>query len=177
MKNDKIVMKSESVCSDDGLHRILLRKEWDRNKPSATIIMIAPSIAKSIEMDLTTMLVVNNVYQLGFGSVNIVNLYSRISSKLLFKGLKEEELVMAGNDNCIKTSVEKSDCTIIAWGSIGDNHKRVAARQKSIFKLLETYMDKVKIIGDEKGRIGLHPLTPSVRKKWVLKNCKELKLK
>ena len=40
MINQKSTLKTEAVFSDDGKHRFLLRKEWDKTKKSALVIML-----------------------------------------------------------------------------------------------------------------------------------------
>lgn len=56
MINEKVTMKSEAVFSDDKNHRYLLRKEWDKAKDRACVLMINPSSADGIVIDLTTQL-------------------------------------------------------------------------------------------------------------------------
>ena len=63
------VLTTKTICSDDGSKRYLLKKTWDKEKPKLTIIMLAPSSAADIELDSSTMLVLNNAYRLNFGSV------------------------------------------------------------------------------------------------------------
>lgn len=57
------------MFSDDGQHRFLLRKEWNNQKKSAMIIMINPNTADTVNMDLTTVLTINNLNKLGFGTI------------------------------------------------------------------------------------------------------------
>lgn len=40
MKTEKSVISNETVFSDDGLHRLLLRKQWDNEKQSAIVITL-----------------------------------------------------------------------------------------------------------------------------------------
>ena len=74
MFTETTTIKSKAIFSDDKKHRVLLRKEWNRDKKSAMIIMINPNTADTCNYDLTTMLVLNNLNKLDFASVNIVNL-------------------------------------------------------------------------------------------------------
>ena len=75
MKSETSTIKCKAIFSDDKSHRMLLRHEWEKGGKSAMIIMINPNTAYTLCMDLTTMLTINNLSKLGFGSVNIVNLY------------------------------------------------------------------------------------------------------
>ncbi len=56
----KSTLRTEAYFSEDGKHRYLLRKEWEKGKKKAMVIMINPSAADNIVMDHTTMFVVNN---------------------------------------------------------------------------------------------------------------------
>lgn len=79
---EKVMLRTETVFSDDRLNRYLLRKGWDTKKPRATIIMTNPSVADLMTMDYTTLYILNNISRLDFGAVDIVNLSSRITIKL-----------------------------------------------------------------------------------------------
>ena len=47
---NRMSLRTEVVYSDDMKHRYIIRKEWDKNKPKATIIMINPSSANEVEI-------------------------------------------------------------------------------------------------------------------------------
>ncbi|MCI5844511.1 MAG: DUF1643 domain-containing protein [Oscillospiraceae bacterium] len=164
MKIETTVIKSEAMFSEDKTHRLLLKKQWNSEKPSAMIIMINPNTADTIHFDMTTMLVINNLCKLGFGSVNIVNLYSRITEKLSLRFNSDEDLIADETDNTIEQYAAMSDAIIIAWGSVGKNSQRVRERQAYVLNLMKPYANKMYQIGKD----ACHPLTPSVRKEWVL---------
>lgn len=164
MKTDTTTIKCKALFSDDGKHRLLLRREWDKNKNSAMIIMINPNSADTLNMDLTTMLVINNLSKLAFGSVNIANLYSRITDKLSLRFNSDEDLLDSNNDSIIAKYAEQSDAVIIAWGSVGSNSQRVRDRQAELLEVLQPFADKLYKIGDN----GYHPLTPTIRNNWDL---------
>lgn len=164
MQTETTILKSKALFSDDGKHRLLLKKEWDKNKPGAMIIMINPNTADALNVDMTTMLVLNNLCRLGFGSVSIVNLYSRIMEKLSLRFNSDEDLIEHDADRIIEQYAAMSDAIIIAWGSIGRNTQRVRERQQEILNLLSVHKNKLYKIGKE----GYHPLTPAVRNGWHL---------
>ena len=164
IKTETATIKSKALFSDDSMHRLLLRKEWDKTKKTAMIIMINPNTANTLNMDLTTMLVINNLNELGFGCVNIVNLYSKIMPKLSLRFNSDDDLIDKETDTIIEQYAAMSDAIIIAWGSIGNNSQRVRERQKDILELLEPYANKLYQIGEE----GYHPLTPAIRTDWKL---------
>ncbi|WP_105618626.1 DUF1643 domain-containing protein [Vallitalea okinawensis] len=173
---DKSTLKTEAYFTDDKSHRFLLRKEWNKNKPKATIVMINPSTADNLQIDHTTMFTINNLVKLDYGSVDIVNLFSKVGSKLSMK-LKIEDLVHKDNDIHIEKSFARSDAIIIAWGSVGENSKKIKDRQKQIYKMLGQHKEKVFVISDSIGRTGFHPLAPQVRHEWKLEKFEVPKVK
>lgn len=164
MRTDTTILKNKAMFSDDGKHRFLLRREWDKDKKSAMVIMINPNTADTLNVDLTTMLTINNLSNLGFGSVNIVNLYSRIMPKLSLRFNSDDDLIAKECDEIIEQYAAMSDAIIIAWGSIGNNSQRVRERQADLLDVLKPYANKLYKIGEE----GYHPLTPIIRCKWEL---------
>lgn len=164
MKTETTTVKSKALFSDDRTHRLLLRKEWDKNKKTAMIIMINPNTADTLNMDLTTMLVINNLNELGFGAVNIVNLYSRIMNKLSLRFNSDEDLLHDETDTVIEQYAGMSDAIIIAWGSAGNTSQRVRDRKAELLEPLVQYQNKLYKIGEH----GYHPLTPVIRSKWEL---------
>ena len=164
MKTETANIKSKALFSDDRSHRLLLRKEWDKTKKTAMIIMINPNTADTLNMDLTTMLVINNLNELGFGCVNIANLYSKIMPKLSLRFNSDEDLLHEENDVIIQQYAQMSDAVIIAWGTAGNTSQRVRDRKDELLEVLEPYANKLYQIGEK----GYHPLTPAIRTNWEL---------
>ena len=169
MLTEKVLTKTETIFSNDRLNRYLLRKEWDTKKTKATIIMTNPSVADLMTMDYTTLYILNNISKLDFGAVDIVNLSSKITTKLN----ASEDLgtdIEKENADFILKSAEKSDKIIIAWGKIGDNNKKVRMIQDKLLAILKPFKDKLFCIASsENGDGGFHPLAPQIRFQWVLK--------
>lgn len=113
MQTVTTTLTTEAVFSDDHIKRYLLRKTWDDTKPTLAIIMLAPSDAAGIELDSTTLLVLNNASRLGYGSVHILNLFATLNDF----ALKEAEGEDADNINAIVQSAEKADTLIYAAGT------------------------------------------------------------
>lgn len=164
MKTETTVIKSKALFSDDGLHRLLLCKEWSKNNKTAMIITINPNTADTLNMDLTTMLMINNLNKLGFGAVNIVNLYSKIMPKLSLRFNSDDDFIDVETDTIIEQYAAMSDAIIIAWGSVGNNSQRVRDMQTELLEMLAKYENKLYQIGEN----GYHPLTPAVRNEWEL---------
>ena len=168
MITEKETVKCESVFNEERTHRYLWKRVWNKDKPLACIIMINPCMADCIVMDTTTYLVVNNVASLEqYGGVEIVNLYSILTTKLNFKQNSDETLNDKENDTYIKKSVSECNITILGWGTGANTNKRITARIDSVMEELKEYTDKMYVISDGE-RKGLHPLTPSVRAGWIL---------
>jgi hypothetical protein len=163
---EKNLIKTEVIFSKDKQHRYLLRKEWDKGKDKAMVVMINPSLAGEILMDHTTMYVINNLVRLDFGSVDIVNIFSNVDGSR-----KARESILESdqeNEKQILTSAEKVDKIIIAWGKVGDKNKYIQEKQDVILKLLGRFGEKFFTIGDNRGKVGLHPLVPTIRSNWNL---------
>jgi len=168
MLTEKVNMKTETIFSDDRSHRYLLRKEWDVKKPKATIIMTNASTADILMMDYTTLYIMNNLVQMDFGTVEIVNLVSKTTTKLHVKEDMGEVMDPVNLDHIVR-SAEKADEIIIAWGKLGENNKRVRDLQESLLEHLKPFRDKLYEIADGEGHSGFHPLAPQIRFSWILK--------
>lgn len=168
--NEKSIIKTEAHFSEDKTHRYLLTKEWDNKKKKALVIMKNPSYSDGVIVDHTTMFVINNLYKLDYGSVDIANIFSKIDTKIRMKDINE--LVDKENDEYVKKAAEQADTIIIAWGSAGESSKKIRKRQESLLDMIKEYKDKLQQICDERGVEGFHPLAPSVRGGWILKPYK-----
>ena len=106
MHTEKMLVRTEATYSDDRTHRYLLLREWDAKKPKALIIMTNPSTAGTIALDFTTLYILNNITQLGFGSVTTANLVSKMTLHLKAKDdlVAEEE-----NFDQIVKAAQKAD--------------------------------------------------------------------
>lgn len=157
-----------ATFSDSNLKRYLLRKTWDENKPKLAIIMLAPSEASGIELDSTTLLVLNNASRLGYGGVDILNLFATLNDF----GLKEAEDEDPDNLNAIVQSVQEADSIIYAAGVGKAKSKVFQRRQEQVVTALRPYEDKLHCLTNESGRARLqHPLSPAVRT-WHLSPLK-----
>lgn len=112
MKTITTTLTTEAIFSDDNLKRYLLRKIWDEKKPRLVIIMLAPSGASGIELDNSTQLVLNNAHRLGYGSVDILNLFATLNDFTL----KYAEYEDADNMKVILKSAKDADTIVYAAG-------------------------------------------------------------
>lgn len=173
MITERETIKGEAIFNDERTHRFVLKRTWNKAKPQATVIMLNPCDADSVICDTTTFLVVNNVARLEeFGGVTIVNLFSLLTSKLSFKWCPDEDLNLPENDDYIKKAVEESSKVILAWGRAVDTNRRIEERAMHVLNLLLPYREKMFLISDG-DRVGLHPLTPAIRNRWILEHFDE----
>jgi len=170
MVTEKSIIKCEAVFNQEHTHRFSWKRVWGKDsKGVAAVIMLNPAQSDDIVMDTTSSLVVNNIARLEqFSGVEVLNLYSLLTSKLNFRWNSDEDLNQPENDEYIKKAAASSPCIIVAWGKSADTNKRIASRAKAVLGLLKPYQEKVHVISDGE-RDGLHPLTPSLRMQWMLK--------
>ncbi len=157
-------LTTEAVFSDDGAKRYLLRKEWDKAKPTLAVIMLAPSEASGIELDTTTQLVLNNASRLGYGAVAIVNLFATLNDF----SLKQADGEDPNNLDAITEAAQNADTVVYAPGVGKAKNKVFQKRQEQVLTALLPMEKKLYCISDENGKARLqHPLSPAVRV-WTL---------
>jgi len=157
-------METKIILDDTEKHRYLLEKTWDTDKGIAAILMLYPCSSVPEEMDLTTMLVINNLRKMDYGSVRIVNIFSKLN---LFLRADSEPNNPENNDIIVQ-AVNGADTVIIAYGKSGEGNHKISKRQQEVLMLLEPFKSKLVTIEDPYGTKGFHPLTPSIRKFWKL---------
>lgn len=173
MITERETIKCDAIFNEEHTHRFVLRKIWNKAKPMATVVMLNPCDADALITDTTTYLVINNVARLEeFGGVTIVNLYSMLTSKLSFKWNDDNELNLPENDGYIKKAAEEASKVILAWGRGVESNKRITERAMQVLNQLLEYKEKLFVISDG-DRAGLHPLTPAIRNRWILKSFEE----
>ncbi|RPK03255.1 hypothetical protein BSBH6_02729 [Bacillus subtilis] len=133
-------------------NKYLIRKEWDKNKKKALVIMKNAGQTDEIVQDQTTMYVINNLSKLECGVVDIVNLYPSI------KGDETKESVI-GNLKCIQEAIARVDEVIIAVGKGVETNKKAVERLNMILAIL---LDKKSNILQIEAK-GFHPLYPALR--------------
>lgn len=168
MKQINTILTTTAEFSDDGKKRYFLKKIWDEQKPSLAIIMLVPSEASGIGLDTTTMLVLNNAFRLGYGSITILNLFATVG---------DFELSMAEGDDqdnlsMIVQTAKNVDTVIYAAGVGKATNKKFIARQTQILEALRPFEKKLKCLSNQKGTSRFqHPLSPAVRT-WYLSDMK-----
>lgn len=178
MVEEKNTMITKAGFSEDKTHRYLLTKEWNVGLPNAVVIMLQAGKSNELIQDVTTCNIINCVSQLskGYGSVNIVNLFSRLDLEL-DTDIDIDDLTDEENDKQIKKAAEESEIIILAYGKAQETSLCVKQRVKEVLELLADYKEKMYLIGDEKGRKGFSAMYPKVRNKWILYKAYEAEQK
>ncbi|HHD0803737.1 TPA: DUF1643 domain-containing protein [Staphylococcus aureus] len=167
METIKSTLQTEAIFSDDQQHRYLLKKTWDSEKQTITIITMYPNYTGLLRIDLTTQLIMNKVSEMdAFGSINFVNLYSNITTPINLKHL--ENAYDKHTDIQIMKAVKESDEVILAWGAYAKKHV-VEARVNEVLEMLKPHKKKVKQLMNPTTNEIMHPLNPKARQKWTLK--------
>ena len=174
MLNEKDTIKCESIFNDERTHRFWWKRVWDAKKPIACVIMLNACVADNVIMDTSTYLVVNAIANLeDYGGVIIVNLFSKLTSKLNFKWNGVEDYNLPENDDYIKKAAEESEVVVLAWGKGAANNRSIEERAIDVINLLDAHKSKMRVIYDGE-KAGIHPLTPSVRNGWQLLKLSEV---
>ncbi len=109
-------IKLRIAYNEDFTHCYSITKTWDTKKSKALIIMKNPSSSELLESDLTTMLVINNLAKLDYGSVVLCNLISNIQPPYNCDTTSKEH---KENYEEILKQAKGVDYIIIGWGSFG----------------------------------------------------------
>ena len=167
MKEITTTLTTTAKFSDDGMRRYTLTKTWDKKKPKLAIVMLAAGEASGVSIDNTTMLVLNNASRLGFGSVSIVNLFSKIGRLEMSKEPEDEE-----NLKWIDSIAKEADTIVYASGVGKATNKAFIARQNNVLEVLKPYEAKLHCITNKQGSARFqHPLSPAIRI-WYLSEMK-----
>lgn len=168
MKPIKTITRAEAIFSDDEKHRLYLKKVWNTKLPIATVITKFPRYEGQIKSDLTTQLIVNNLYDMGMGGFYLVNLFTNV--ELSNRMDEVEDILHEETDKYILEAVENSESIILAWGSTSS--KIITNRIKEVETLLEPFEDKIQLLLNPTTKQISHPLNPKSRTFWMIEKRK-----
>ena len=172
VKQISATIKVEVTESDDAKHRYVLYKEWDKDKPTCTIITLFPGSAELVITDTTQMLITNQLYTMGYGSFYSVNLFSKVG--IAARGQKVfANATNKVNDENILACAEKSKIVILAWGCLPDKNKIVKQRVEAILSKMSPYSGKCFYLSNVQDDKHCHPLSNKVKCEWNLVVDKE----
>ena len=166
MKTIETMLKTTAVYNDDHTKKYLLTKEWDNTKPSLTMVLLSPSSSSGIEIDTTTQRVLGNADRLGFGSVNIVNLFATLGDPTFSTAEADDK----ENMKVILDMSKKCDTLVYAPGTGKAKNEMFQMRSAKVLNALKPYEKKMKCLSNEDDSVRLcHPLFPAVRV-WYLRD-------
>lgn len=172
-KTEETTIKLKAVYNDTRTHRYSLTKTWNAKKSKALVIMKNPSSDELLETDLTTMLVMNNLAKLDYGSVTLCNLISNISAPHVINPSSKEH---TENFEEILKCAKAVDYIIIGWGTYGVGNIKVQTIQDELLKQLADCKEKLMYIANPKAPSNpVHPLYPLVRSNWLLQPLSNIK--
>lgn len=163
---EESIMRTKAIFDAKKQSRYLLIKEWDESKPRIAVILLLAGTSDGIIQDVTTACITNCVSKLGYGAVEITNLFSRLDTKVE-TDMDSEEYTDQENDKCILESVERAEVVVLGWGKAEASNLKVKWRAKEVMALLESYTNKLHVIGDGRGK-GYSAMFPKVRNDWKL---------
>lgn len=162
MITEQSTITNEILFDDKKEHRYLLLRQWDNKKPVALFVTKNAGEANGIFLDLTTFIITNNLYQLGYGGFYAVNLCSSINNE-------SKELWKKETDEIIKKYATKANVIIIAWGSLNGASDSMKKREEDVLKLLQsTKKQLLTTVNPQTGQMNVHPLLPAIRSHFEL---------
>lgn len=162
MHTEKATVVTEIILNEEKTERYLYRRMWSRSKaPKLVCVMtIHPASIDPNNMDLTTMLIANSIYEMGYDGFIGVNLSSKLKQKQKistrdFSKENESMILEALNDDQVVK-------IIIAVGSTIKTNKEVNSKLNSIIaQLSDERREMVEVLSGPNGPV--HPLAPIVR--------------
>jgi hypothetical protein len=140
------------VFSPDRRYRYSLLREFG-DGPRIAFVMLNPSVADEEVNDPTVTRCINRARALGFGSLEVVNLFAFRSTDPA-RLAKVEDPVGPSNDGHIKRAVEDAEKTVLAWGCHGNLHDRAAA----VLRFIGHWRNELCVLGLNKDGSPKHPL-------------------
>lgn len=134
-----LYLKADAEISDCGTFRPTLIRVWDWLLPRVLFVMLNPSTADGRRDDRTVKRCVAFAKAWGFGSLEIVNLYSFRAKDpgVLKKAMRAGKDIgdRSGDDRHIVLAAERAQRLVCAWGAHVVGH-RMTLRAKAVVALL-----------------------------------------
>ena len=115
------VLSKGAIFSEDGNHRFILWRKWDRSKPMIGFIGLNPSTANREEDDPTIRRVKRFAFDWGFGGVYMMNLFSKVTP---YPKELTGEINQSENDEYLSEWGSRCREIVFAWGSFPEAKKR-----------------------------------------------------
>ena len=172
MITENVQMSVAVTGSEDGRETYEVRRVWDSKAKKALVLELYPTIStkNSMNLDTSTLHLLNHCKELGWGEIRIVNLYPYVfSNKPTVKDLHESvENIEYIRDILTSKDIDEYDI-VIAYGSSLSSHACTEHIKRNILMMLKEYKldTQVKHIVtpsmDTKAQMGTHPLFLGLR--------------
>lgn len=146
-------LENDAVLSDDGLYRYLLRRTWAFKHPRALFIMLNPSTADAYKDDPTIRSCVRLTNALGYGSLEVVNLFAWRATNPADLPSPSRALG-SNNPRTIEAAVQRCDVTICAWGA----HPYADKNAPGVLDIVSLHRPAAYCFGKTKSGAPKHPL-------------------
>lgn len=144
-----------AIFSTDGLHRFRLFLDWEPALPKLALIMLNPSTADGVLLDPTMRTVLALAEAHGFGSVDVANLYSRISSDPRKLPDVQHDLWREETDQHMLAAASSHARVVLGWGRAWSHY---GGRQAHVLELLRRRGQQLHCFGQNKDGSPKHPL-------------------
>ena len=157
----------------DRVYRFKLWREWqgseffDEKPRTICFVMLNPSRADEKKDDPTLRRCIDFAKQLKFERVDVVNLFSYVTSspKILLEVARDCAQITGGNegDEILKETAQNADMIVLAWGANGATYR---TRVEHVLSFLVRWKDKLHAFqGFKKKGFPPHPLRLSKKTK------------
>ena len=150
MKEEDII--KSAIFSAESTYRWILRRSWDRNKPSCLFIGLNSSIADAIRDDPTIRRCIRFAQDWDCGSLAMVNLFAFCTTDPSVLS-RVSDPVGRLNDGFIRQELRYAQITVAAWGA----HKIAESREKAVIEM-QTDNGQLQCLGLTKEGKPRHPL-------------------
>lgn len=121
-KNLDYIEKDAIPPEEDSKYRFYLQRKWNEEDGTACVVLLNPSTASADGPDPTITKLSKAMYILGFGEVEVVNLFPIRSSSP--ESIKESDDPLGesheiDNDEMIREVSQRADGIFVAWGTNG----------------------------------------------------------
>jgi len=145
-------MIRDATLSACGKFRFTLVREWNPARPRLLFIMLNPSTADADVDDQTIRKCVTFAQRLGFGSIEVVNLFAyRATNPIDLK--RAGWPVGEGNDLVILGACTRAAEVICAWGA----HARASQRAADVLEMISPWCHPLALAVTDDG-VPKHPL-------------------
>ena len=139
-------------------HRFWLKREWDAGKPTVVFVMLNPSNGDETENDMTIKRCINKARYNGFGALEIVNLYSRVTPypKELWQARKAGICIVHPENDRWMAETCQNRTVVLACGG-----KAKVSRLQEVLVMLKARSIVPKCVGKTSGTFPMpkHPLS------------------